>query len=209
MFILELGHWGETQEIQTKGLEKQMHLWFKRNQQASKIQGKLTFSRLRSSKEWPKLKAKAACTRHVTRFALELSKQHNSGSDHDRKRDAACELLVRFYDILDTEDRYLSDAAKLEISHIGKFFIAIYSNLSEEALRNDVRKWKMIPKFHAFVHLCEIQSLQIGNPRFFWCYEEEDMQKFTKEIAQSCHPRTVEFMVVYKWVIFSFTDDDE
>ena len=116
-------------------------------------------------------------------------------------------MLVRFYDILDSAGRYLTTEEKLEIQHIGKILVSIYSQLSEEALARNVRLWKMVPKFHMMVHLCEIYAPQIGNPKYYWCYEEEDMHKNIKEIALSCHPSTVAFMVSYKWVILSFCDD--
>ena len=41
--------------------------------------------RAKTSKGWPKLKAKAAAKRHLASFALELAIEHDSGSAHDRR----------------------------------------------------------------------------------------------------------------------------
>ena len=35
--------------------------------------------------------------------------------------------------------------------------------------------WKFTPKIHLFLHLCEIQCVQYGNPRFWWTYCDEDL----------------------------------
>ena len=62
----------------------------------------------------------------------------------------------------------------------------------------------MVPKFHLFQHLCEIQFQIKGNPRFFWTYADEDLVGHMKEIAQSCHPSTVNQVCMYKWLRLVF-----
>ena len=71
--------------------------------------------RLRTSKVWPKLKAKAAATRHLALFAFELISElgdptHPYWGDHDRLAQGVCQLLCRFYELVQkmiaTEELY-------------------------------------------------------------------------------------------------------
>ena len=72
--------------------------WYKtRNRGESRIQGKLTIDRIKTSGGWPKLKAKAAATRHLATFALFLCRKYHNGSGLDDRMQAVCELLVRFF----------------------------------------------------------------------------------------------------------------
>ena len=86
---------------------------------------------------------------------------NNSGSDHDNRRVALCQILDRFYTILESEGRWLSEAAKAEVEPMGRLLFNIYRNLSAEALRDPTkpRAWKMTQKFHLWEHLCSKQAL--------------------------------------------------
>ena len=63
-----------------------------------------------------------------------------------------------------------------------------YSKLAAAAATARQRLWKVTPKLHLFSHLCEWQSVSLGNPRFYWCYSDEDMVGQLVEVAESCHP---------------------
>jgi hypothetical protein len=89
-----------------------------------------------------------------------------------------------------------------EIAKIGALFVASYGHLSHEALVAGVRAWKMVPKFHTFVHLCERQSFI--NARFAWTYGDEDLQRIVKDIALACHKNTVAPCTLYRWLIGAF-----
>ena len=83
--------------------------WYKtqpKEIKSSKLQGALTYERIKTSSEWPKLKAKAATTRHMSRFAKYLAEKHDSGSTHDRRRRLAADMLVVFYDIVEKRPRH-------------------------------------------------------------------------------------------------------
>jgi hypothetical protein len=109
---------------------------------------------------------------------------------------------VRFYCIIDEQPRFPSRAAKAELSALAKAFLITYKSLSLEAFRNGVRFWKMTAKFHLFQHLCELQVHV--NPRWSWCYADEDLQKHVKGVAKSCHAFTVSYMVLFKWLCYTF-----
>ena len=46
--------------------------------------------------------------------------------------------------------------------------------------------------------------MELGNPRFYWTYSDEDLQRLAKEIAQSCHVDNLPAMVLYKYLIWVF-----
>ena len=123
------------------------------------MEGKLTPQRVRTSGDWPKLKAKGANTRHLVPYTLALAQANNSGNDHDNSRVALCQILDRFYTILESEGRWLSEAAKDEVEPMGRLLFNIYRNLSREALGERRRAWKMTQKFHLWEHLCAKQAL--------------------------------------------------
>ena len=74
--IMALGHWGSNQKAQAAGLQEDMKFTYKvhnKTSKASKVQGDLTYERIKTSGEWPKLKAKAVATRHLAKFAAKLA----------------------------------------------------------------------------------------------------------------------------------------
>jgi hypothetical protein len=168
------GIWGGNQQVQAEGLRTDLHAWYKANKAIYRIQGKLTYARIKSSNDWPKLKCKGAAARHLLAYALHLATMHNDGSMHDQRRHALCALLQRFYDIIAHSPQFISAEAKQECRQLSKQFMPIYSALSAEALAKRIRAWKMPPTFHVFQHLLEFQTFI--NPRYCWCYADEDLQ---------------------------------
>ena len=205
VFIECMQSHGTNQEARMSWLQKEVLSWGKRFKPGSKLQGKLTFERLKTDGGWPKLKAKAAATRHLSHLALEMAQNHCSGSQHDRIRVRICDLLVRFYVLLDKEGVFMSSNAQAEVCKLGNDLCRLYAALSAEALAPPAsRAWKMVPKFHLFLHLCELQVGVKGNPRYYWTYCDEDLQRHVKEIAQSCHPSTLPTTSMYKWLLLVF-----
>ena len=76
----------------------------------------------------------------------------------------------------------------------------MYSQLSSEASDEGRKRWRFSPKHHLFLHLCEWQAIEIGNPRFYWTYADEDLVGKMIECARSCHPRTMAAIALYKWL---------
>jgi hypothetical protein len=192
---------GSTQAARAEVLRAMLIKWYKEHKGHHRIDGELTWTTLKSSGDWPKLKAKAAPTRHMIDFACDLAAKYNSGSDHDKKRLACCDLLQRFYCILSEEGEFLTPSAKREIRVVGNRFFQIYIQLASEALASNITMWKLSPKFHLFIHICELSHI---NPRWTWCYADEDLMKHMKHIAASCHPSTVDHMCLCKWLVSAF-----
>ena len=167
-----------------------------------RIDGKVTFVRVKKSGEWPKFLAKAAATRRLVPFALHLATKYNSGTLHDRRRLGVVQALDTIYQIFGRGHMFLERNERDELARLSVAFIGMYRHLSVEARGNEERAWKMTPKFHLMQHILEHQSWI--NPRMVWTYGDEDLQKIVKEIAVSCHTSTMAHMVLHKWVVGKF-----
>ncbi len=197
---------GTTQDLKISRLQERITSWYKSSKfdGSTRVKGKLTVDRMRTSSGWPKLKAQAAATRHLVHFGVELMMAHCDGSDHDNAVLALVQLIARFYEILTTETKFLSDAARDELPKLGRRVGIIYAWLATNSYAARDRMWKMTPKLHLFVHLCEWQSIYMGNPRFFWTYIDEDLVGKLIEVAESCHPSTLPGSGLFKWVHLFF-----
>lgn len=208
--VMSLGHWGSNQKSQAEGLQKDIHSWYSsasKTIKSSKVQGQLIYDRIKTSNDWPKLKAKAAATRHLARYAAHLAARYNNNSAHDQRRLLVVDLLVSFYDIIEQGGDVLTEDEHYRMAFIGKKLLSCYMMLSKEAIAAKKRLWKAVPKFHIFIHLCEIQC-RIRNPRCFWAYADEDLQRHVANIASSCSALNLAPMIVRKWIILTFNDDE-
>ena len=103
---------GTTQEDNVNGLMDSKKQRYSENKETNRIQGKLTVDRVRTQGGWPKLKAKAAATRHLTRTALVLAQKHLSW-----KAVAVAHLLVQFYELIGREEVFWSKRAEAEFTN--------------------------------------------------------------------------------------------
>ena len=194
-----------------KALDSRVKDWYKKTKCPYKIQGPVTLERVRTSKQWPKFKSKAAATRKLAQFAFELICEFSDPTDehwgrHDILAQGVCQLLCRFYELLASNSMFLSPEGRVEIQEVGNMLASMYAQLSNIAWAMDVKLWKMNPKLHCFIHLCVDQAPYDGNPRFYWTYSDEDLIGQLIDIAEGVHPSTLAFAVLYKWLVCVFDD---
>ena len=195
---------GSTQEQQVSKLYAHMQKWYSKIKCDRKIKGKLTIERLRTSGQWPKLKAKAAATRHLAAYALSLCQQFGSRDKEDRQMLGVCQLLQQFYTLLNSESQFLSPAAKDELPTLGQQLVGLYVSLATSAKERGLKLWKLQPKLHLFQHVCEWQAIDCCNPRCFWTYSDEDLAGLMATVAASCHPMTMNMNALFKWAHLAF-----
>ncbi len=91
VYCIKRNVWGGgSQAKNVELLNEELVAWQKRNKATSRLRGSLKIERLRTTGGWPKLKAKAAATRHICEFALELAQRECTA---DRRIIAAAQLL--------------------------------------------------------------------------------------------------------------------
>ena len=200
--VMSLNIFGTTQEANAKGIKKLLDTYYSENRISNKWRGKFKVDKIKTSAGWPKLKTQAAVVRDLGQFCLQLSTAHLS-----RKHVWMCELMCRFYDLLDDEPLFLSPTATHEVKQLGLAFCNLYSEFAERAFRPGIKGWKTSPKLHMFQHLCEWVAPEMGNPRYYLCYADEDMVGKMIVAAKSCHPRALHLMAVRKWLLGYFEQE--
>jgi hypothetical protein len=202
---------GTTIATKVAALNTYLVNWYKTaGKGVHRIQGKLTPERLRTSGDWPKLKAKAAATRASIRFCIHLVETFGDLSlptTTDSRILSLCRLLQRFYVLQDTGGRYFTAAQLEELKKLSLVFGAVYGNLAATSFAARQRLWKFQPKFHLFAHLLEWQVVWAGNPRFFWTYQDEDLVGHLIEVAHGVHVACLATGVLLKWVNAAFGEE--
>ena len=199
---------GGNQQANIDLMERDLRRWEKEHSVKRGFQGRLTKERLRSESGYPKLKAKGAQTRHLANYILDVARRFDSGTQHDRKKIAVAQLLVRVYEIMASAGQFLSPGELADFEKVGRGMVALYSDLYAEAATNGRTLWKFPPKAHLIDHMVTYQSREWGNPSYFWCYADEDLVGMSIEIAKSCHQSTMAATALVKWLVVAFDADD-
>ena len=111
--VIKLFYGGATMKEKVARCYDHLKGWYKQTKCEYKLDGALTVERLRAtSASWPKLKAKAAVTRKLALYALEIAAAMSDGTDADERIVDVCRLLVRFYQIMDSESKFPGQAAR-------------------------------------------------------------------------------------------------
>ena len=197
---------GRNRQAQIAELNKRLKRWYTAHRVESRLQGQISEDMLKSKGGWPKLRAKGAATRNMAAFAQCLANEFCDGSERSRRRRAINDALVEYYKILQEEGRFFGRRAQRRLPTLAEELCGFYACLSAESEEAGVKAWKLQPKFHLFFHLCQPQCLEFGNPRFFWCYADEDMVGQMVEVAKSCHPKTLATVALYKYLVLMFDD---
>ena len=115
---------GTAKSLQVVAVDVDLKSWYskqgKDGVELYKLQGRLTADRLKTSSGWPMVKGKAAGTRHLSGYVVELVQRYNSGSEHDLRRLACAELMHCFYNILKQEGFCLSREMRPDLEQRGK-----------------------------------------------------------------------------------------
>ena len=203
--VLRNSFGGSTYASRIKNCAADLKRWYKENP-GYRLQGDLTQERVRPSGDWPKLRAKAAQTRHLARYALYLMQtyaQLESVDDfvrvHDQLALGCAQLLVQYYDLMNANSVHLSVATQIQFAQIGNQMGILYSRLASLCFDRGQRLWKLSPKCHMFVHML-VDQISFGNPRFWWTYGDEDLVRILIGVADSVHPKTLAISVLCKWL---------
>jgi hypothetical protein len=200
---------GSTQEDNVALLAKDLASWYKTTKCKVRLQGKLTKERIRADGKFPKLKAKGAAARYLVEYCLHLARRFSTGSDHDELKIALVEKLVRLYQIMAENGQFFAPAVQREFAKIGQDISKMLSVLAAEAHALGQRLWQYSPKVHLVEHMTGEQAATFGNPRYYWCYPDEDLVGLSVEVAENCHVKTMAEMVILKWLILAFDNDNE
>jgi hypothetical protein len=188
-------------------LSKDLDSWYKRTNCKDRLRGKITLETLRPKGDWPQMKGKAAALRHLADYIVDVVGRFRQDTVEDTLIHNICILLQRFYYIIASESQFLSPDILRELPMLGQKLAEFYSQLSAMHFDDVDRLWKISPKFHLMEHLMQFTAILYGNPRYFWTYADEDLVGHMVDIAETVHPSTLPFSVLFKWLHCYFVED--
>ena len=91
--------------------------------------------------------------------------------------------LLTYYQMLDN-----ADFAQAEVAQSCRECCILYKSLRDEARHDhgeDTKLWSLSPKFHLWIESSEYQTQDLGSPRYYWCYKDEDFVGWAATLAAS------------------------
>ena len=133
----------------------------------------------------PKLRSKGAECRGLVPFGFELATemQAKDPSELNLTMLRMMTQLLAYYDLLSNSD-YPAELA----GQLCRECCLYYKALSDRAKRvhgDDTKRWTVSPKFHMWQEVSEFQTKDLGSPRDFWCYKDEDFVGWVGSLAFS------------------------
>eukprot|EP00959_Pyramimonas_sp_CCMP1952_P232329 4855116-Pyramimonas_sp.AAC.3 len=131
---------------------------------------------------------KAAEAKSLARVCFVLSKEFQAkapagGDTRLRTRTLMFKNLIRFYDVVSDAGQFLTanECARLKAAVDG--FLVTYQSLAQKAYASAKFKYSLVNKHHMFFHVAAQTPL---NPRWVWCYQPEDWQRFITRCGAAC-----------------------
>ena len=141
----------------------------------------LTAEMVKRSGKAPRLRAKAAETRHLVPFGVELAAEMAAAQPDSAVYKAMSDMFVHLLAFYNTFGKQPFDKALAASS--AKSFCMLYKQLHVHHAPGDLFALK--PKFHLFIELAEWQTEEIGDPSRFWCYQDDDFVGWVAKLATS------------------------
>ncbi|CAE7602568.1 unnamed protein product [Symbiodinium microadriaticum] len=96
-------------------------------------------------------------------YAFLCDENHNVPNGGNRLKLAYA--LAKMQWLFDRSGSFLSTAVKDEAVHLGKSFLLLYQSMAVENIQQHKKNWKIVPKFHSFLHLLLYVKRTSRNPR--------------------------------------------
>ena len=142
---------------------------------------------------------KATVTRHLVPVVTEVFQDlHNADRDEDRDMLQLLKSLTQYYKCLECKEYRLPRRTQQRLETCVWNMVRLYSRMSHWAEAQVPARvmWNEVPKFHYMTHIGFWSRL--ANPRWSWCYVDEDFMKTMKSIGQACTSGTPSHMVFSK-----------
>ena len=135
-------------------------------------------------KEYPKLEAKGAETKHLLAALLPVLKSMlDPGDSLHQHMVGALQSMVGLVNLLDKADMFPTQEENLEAIDLDKRFCEHYWSLNQRAQENDRKLYHIVWKFHAMHHL--IKNFQVLNPKYTWNFRAEGFVGKNSRLASS------------------------
>lgn len=172
---------GRTQDLRRQCLWALILEYYSTARPTTKLNG-LTMEMVRRDGSKARLRAKAAETRHLLPFGVDLA-QKMVDADPSRHNSTVFNMVKYLYSF------YMSFGSvpfNVEYAQdVGMKRLRLYSDLSREAIADDFPAWAMKPKFHLFGEMILFQLDASGDPSLVWTYCDEDWVGKAAKLAHS------------------------
>ena len=162
-----------------------------------------------SSRKSPVLsgKVRAAQTKIVHSFVTHLVLKRCTGTKESKLRATCLWAASNFYHILDTSDRFLTEAQAKRAYSAGSLYLLCYQKLAHLSVSRGDTLWKIRPKHHYFLHMIKSMYASRWNPRFHSCYMDEDfigriarLNRLTHRLRAQCRtPQRYLKYIAVRW----------
>ena len=139
--------------------------------------------------EWTQQTAKAAQTRHMIKWWLDVLSRHPPATVYEGVRFRMVRNLVRFIDICSRNGRTIAVEDREPLQSAMEKALCSYNWLAGKALENNKCRWELLPKAHMCTHLAYDMAL-VANPVAVSCYSDEDMVGRVKRMLLKAHGTT-------------------
>ena len=148
----------------------------------------------------PRLRAKAAKGRAVARIVTACMEEFfGCPSKREETRLLCMKQLVSMYDIMENWDQDSQAALEIACRKHLLLFLEL-SKLHADDPAGWVR-WRWYPKHHMLLHLTGDQAKRMGNPRSWWCYQDEGQIGMAARICESVHIATLSKTCMEKYLV--------
>ena len=121
------------------------------------------------------------------------------GNRHDKLRAGMLHHFVRADIVCRRAGRQFTDEDWCCASKHFESAMKCYNALAAEAVTQNIKNWKLVPKFHALVHIAN--DYNNTYPRRTQCYLDEDMVGKMKRIFVKCHANTAHYRSLQRYCI--------
>lgn len=173
---------GASREARLTSLWAKLKAHYKAMKTSNRLQ-KLTMGMVKADKKPPKLRTKAAETRHIMPFAVEIAQELHA-ADPSVHNATILQMVSGLFDLymmmgLEVWPAELASSTSRKVG-------LLYKALSDESIgKGQDWRWRMKPKWHLFAELFSQQAPQRGDPSLFWTYADEDFVGYCAQIARS------------------------
>ena len=158
----------------------------------------------RDPRGYPELLGKAHNSRVLMAFLAvcvrSLAQQHPADLELQLAARVATTMSV-WHDLLERTPRYMTQIQAEALDNCGLSFVREYKRLAVLAFHQSKHRWKLIPKLHAFRHLCREMLATHYCCRFYHAFLDEDAMGSAKRIAQRVHPSVLEVRVLSRLLL--------
>ena len=128
------------------------------------------------------LQNKAGECKSLVHVFAQLAIDFHTGDETSAAILAVCESMAQFTDVLSSCSRHCTD---LECEQAEEILLAFMVNYKFLQLHRPTDfMWHTVPKFHTSKHLAA--SFKLGNPKFSWCFRNEDFCGRMATMGHSC-----------------------